>query len=80
VASDAAQLPPLLDVLIRLPHAVPVPLDVDGWRHTVAAVQLLGGLGWAAAALLFAYGHVDYVLTTEPGVYGEGIETIPISE
>ncbi len=42
--------------------------------------HLLGSLGRACAALLFARGHVDYVLTTEPDAYGEGIETIPIGE
>ncbi len=61
-------------MLIRLPHAVTVALYADDWRHTVAAAQLLDGLGRASAALLFAHGHVDYVLTTEPDVYGGGIE------
>jgi len=84
VVEAAVQLPdkawPLLDVLVRLPHAVTVPLNAEDWRHTVAAAHLLGSLGRACAALLFARGHVDYVLTTEPDAYGEGIETIPIGE
>jgi len=84
VVEAAKQLPdkawPLLDVLIRLPHAVTVALDTDDWRRTVAAAQLLDGLGRACAALLFAHGHVGYVLTTEPDVYGGPIETISIGE
>jgi hypothetical protein len=70
----------LLDVLAGLPYTVVLPLAVDSWQQTAAAVQLLGGLGRACAALLVAHGHAGYVMTRDPGVYGEGIETIPIDE
>jgi len=69
---------PLLDVLIRLPHALTVSLDAEDWRRAASAAQLLGTPGRACAALLFARGQVEYVLTGEPEVYGEGVETIPI--
>jgi hypothetical protein len=70
----------LLNVLAGLPYVVILPLDTDDWQQTAAAVQLLGGLGRACAALLVAYGIAGYVMTCEPDVYGEGIETIPIIE
>lgn len=82
VVEGAGLLPdkvwPLLDVLTGLPHAVTVPLEAEDWRRVAAATQLLGGMGRACAALLYASGHVDYVLTCEPEAYGDGIETIPV--
>ncbi len=42
VVEAAVQLPdkawPLLDVLVRLPHAVTVPLNAEDWRHTVSMI------------------------------------------
>ena len=72
--ADAAQL----GLLAALPYTTVLPLDADGWPRTAAATQLLGSLGRACAALLVAAGQAGYVMTCEPDVYGEGIETIPI--
>jgi hypothetical protein len=67
----------LLSVLAGLRYVVILPLDSDDWQRTAAAVRLLGELGRACGALLVAHGVAGYVMTCEPEVYGEGIETIP---
>jgi hypothetical protein len=67
-----------LDVLVGLKFAIVLPLDSGDWASVGAAAGLLGGLGRACAALLVVHGQAGYVVTAEPEVYGEGVETIPV--
>lgn len=55
-----------------------LPIEVTEWRQVAAATQLLGELGRACAALAVACGGAGYLVTGEPEIYGEGIETIAI--
>jgi hypothetical protein len=52
--------------------------DMPANVQVAAATQLLGGLGRACAALAVACGDAGYLMTGEPEIYGEGMETIAI--
>jgi hypothetical protein len=67
-----------LDLLVGLQFATLLPLEVTEWRQVAAATQLVGGLGRPCATLVVACGDAGYLMTGEPEVYGEGIETIAI--
>ncbi len=78
VLTDAAW--PMLDVLAGHPNAVITALDAAEWRHHASAALIFDGVGNGAAALLVAQGHVLYVATTHPAVYGDGIDTVLIED
>jgi hypothetical protein len=69
---------PMLDALAGHLYGVVLPLTPTEWRQVAAAALLLGDLGRACAALPVVSGEAGYVMTAEPEVYGEGIETIGI--
>ena len=71
---------PMLDLLAGHPCAVVVSLDGSQWRPHAAAALVYGGVGAGAAALLFAQERVFYVATCDPAIYGDGIDTVAITD
>ncbi|GAB3847240.1 hypothetical protein ACFPIJ_40545 [Dactylosporangium cerinum] len=71
---------PMLDLLAAHPCAVVVSLDGAQWRPHAAAAHVYGGVGAGAAALLFVQERVFYVATCDPAAYGDGIDTVAITD
>src|SRR5262249_30556173 len=67
----------LLNVLAEHRHAVLLPLDGSHWHQVVTAVELLGTIARACAALPATHGEAGYVVTAEPEAY-PGIDVIGI--